>query len=926
MIWQTTPYTIPLIAASAASIILGLHILFRYPWAGNKIGAFAIFANAEWILGYALELASGTLPIMIFWDKVQFGAIIVLPTAWFVYIVYYTGHENWLTRRTVTALIIVPVITLLLALTNNVHKLIWTSHTLKEGPFLLLDETYGLWFWIYVVYIGALLLSGVILLISLFIRSRYPYRWQASTLLVGSLVPVSAAVLVLSGLNPIPYLNLIPVALVITNVTVAFSIIYFWLGDIVPLAREAVVENMRDSVIILDTENRVVDVNSSAHHLIGTSKVIGTPISVWPVWSHIESLAHKDNGDTEIVVRQKESIYDVEISSLGDRHGRAIGRVVVLRDITERKRVEKAEKYRLLAENVKDVIWTMDMNLQFTYMSPSVIHLRGYTAEEVMNQSLDEILTPSSLAVALKTFEEELQKDREQPNLSRSVTLELEHMCKDGSTAWAEVRITGLRDAKDNIVGILGVSRDITERKKAEEEIIKFKTLFDRAAYGSTISDFDGNFIYANEAFAQMHGYTPKELTGKNAALLHTKEQMKKIKELQEQLKTEGMYTAEEVWHKRKDNTVFPTLMSGTLIKDEKGTPLFMGITAVDITERKKTEEMLQQSEEKYRTLIENLNVGVYRTTPGAEGKFIDVNQAFAEMLGYTKEEILKLKVSHIYVDPQDRMRFSEKIITQGFSKNEELYLKKKDRTPIIISDTATPVYDRDGTLLYFDGISEDITQRKKAEEQIKASLREKEVLLREIHHRVKNNMQVISSLLSLQSRYIGDAHLAEAFKESQDRIKSMALVHEKLYQSGDLASIDFHEYIKSLMRNLFQSYETAGRVDLTVQVENVSLSVDAAIPCGLIINELVSNSLKHAFPEPRRGKISISLRQSGEDQIELVVADDGVGVPEDITLKNITSLGLHLVTILAEDQLEGTISLERSGGTEFCITFGKDI
>ncbi len=795
MIWQTTPYTIPLIAASAASIILGLHILFRYPWAGNKIGAFAIFANAEWILGYALELASGTLPIMIFWDKVQFGAIIVLPTAWFVYIVYYTGHENWLTRRTVTALIIVPVITLLLALTNNVHKLIWTSHTLKEGPFLLLDETYGLWFWIYVVYIGALLLSGVILLISLFIRSRYPYRWQASTLLVGSLVPVSAAGLVLSGLNPIPYLNLIPVALVITNVTVAFSIIYFWLGDIVPLAREAVVENMRDSVIILDTENRVVDVNSSAHHLIGTSKVIGTPISVWPVWSHIESLAHKDNGDTEIVVRQKESIYDVEISSLGDRHGRAIGRVVVLRDITERKRVEKAEKYRLLAENVKDVIWTMDMNLQFTYMSPSVIHLRGYTAEEVMNQSLDEILTPSSLAVALKTFEEELQKDREQPNLSRSVTLELEHMCKDGSTAWAEVRITGLRDAKDNIVGILGVSRDITERKKAEEEIIKFKTLFDRAAYGSTISDFDGNFIYANEAFAQMHGYTPKELTGKNAALLHTKEQMKKIKELQEQLKTEGMYTAEEVWHKRKDNTVFPTLMSGTLIKDEKGTPLFMGITAVDITERKK------------------------------------------------------------------------------------------------------------------------------AEEKIKASLKEKEVLLQEIHHRVKNNLQIISSLLNLQSHYIKDKKYAEMLKKSQNRIKSMVLIHEKLYQSENLAYINANDYINLLVQTVARSYEATDIV-LTVNVEDISLTVGHAIPCGLIINELVSNAIQHAFPDGR-GEIITTLRFVG-DTIQLKVSDNGIGMPDHIDFRTTDSLGLHLVTLLAEGQLDGEITLERNGGTTFCITFKR--
>lgn len=795
MIWQTTPYTIPLIVASAASIILGLYILLHYPRPENKIGALAIFTNAEWILGYALELASGTLPAMIFWDKVQFGAIIVLPTAWFVYTVYYTGHENWLTRRTVTVLITVPAITLLLALTNNAHTLIWTSYTLKEGPFLVLKETYGLWYWIYVVYASMLFLSGVIMLTHLFVRSRYPYRLQASALLFGGLLPMTAVVLVQSGLNPFPYLNLIPVALVITNMTVAFSIIYFRLGDIVPLARETVLESMRDSVIILDAEDRIIDVNSSAYHLIGTSKVIGTPIGAWPVWSQIESLTHKDNVDIEIVVGQKESIYDVEISPLIGRHGRAIGRAVVLRDITERKRVEMAEKYRLLAENVKDVIWTMDMNLQFTYMSPSVIHLRGYTVEEVMNQSLDEVLTPSSLAVALKTFEEELQKDREQPNLSRTVTLELEHTCKDGSTVWAEVRITGLRDAKGNVVGILGVSRDITERKKAEAEIIKFKTIFDGAAYGSAISDLDGNFIYVNEAFAQMHGYTLKELTGKNMAFLHTKEQTKKVKKLQEQLKTEGMYTAEEVWHKRKDNTVFPTLMSGTLIKDEKGTPLFMGITAVDIAERKKTEE------------------------------------------------------------------------------------------------------------------------------KIKASLKEKEVLLQEIHHRVKNNLQIISSLLNLQSHYIKDKKYAGMLKESENRIRSMALIHEKLYQSENLAYINANEYIKTLAQTLVRSYKVPG-VILTVNVEDVPLTVDYAIPCGLIINELVSNAIQHAFPDGR-GEITITFRFVG-DTIQLKVSDNGIGMPDDIDFRTTDSLGLHLVTLLAEEQLDGEITLERNGGTTFCITFKR--
>jgi PAS domain S-box-containing protein len=693
MIWQSTPYTVPLIAASVASVMLGLYILYRYRWPGNKLGALAIFVNTEWILGYAFEIASSTLSAMILWDKVQFGAIIVLPTVWFVYILYYTSHEKWLTRSALTALSTVPVITFVLALTNTAHQLIWTSYTLKEGPFLLLDKTYGLWYWGYVTYGFLLFLSGVILLTRTLLRSHHLYRWQAGALLFGGLAPVAAAVLVLSGLNPFPYLNLVPVTFVITNVTVAFSIIYFKLGDIVPLARETVIESMRDSVIIVDTEARIVDVNSSARSLMGMSVVIGTPLAAWDLWSQIES-AKLTEGDKEIVVSHKESIYDVEISPLMSRHGRPIGKAVVLRDITDRKRVEEAERYRLLAENVNDVIWTMDMNLQFTYISPSVSHLRGYTAEEVMHQSLDEVLTPSSLEFALETFEKELS--REKLDLSRSVTIELEHLCKDNTTVWAEVKVTGLQNEEGDLIGMLGVSRDITERKRAEKEIIKFKTIFDSAAYGSAILTLERKFIYVNEAFAQMHQYTPQDIIGKDVTFLHAAEHITVVKKLQEQLKTKGVYTAEEVWHQRKDTTVFPTLMSGTLIKDEKGTPLFIGITAVDITERKM------------------------------------------------------------------------------------------------------------------------------AEEKIKASLKEKEVLLQEVHHRVKNNLQIISSLLSLQSHYIKDQSYAHMLKESQNRIKSMALIHEKLYQSENLAYINVCDYIKTLAQTLLQSYNMTD-IALTLTVDNVS-------------------------------------------------------------------------------------------------------
>ncbi|MBD2185076.1 sensor histidine kinase [Planktothrix sp. FACHB-1355] len=214
---------------------------------------------------------------------------------------------------------------------------------------------------------------------------------------------------------------------------------------------------------------------------------------------------------------------------------------------------------------------------------------------------------------------------------------------------------------------------------------------------------------------------------------------------------------------------------------------------------------------------------------------------------------------------------------------------------------------------------------RQQAQAQIQASLKEKEVLLKEIHHRVKNNLQVISSLLGLQSRTIQDKQTIDIFQESQNRVRSMALIHEKLYRSKDLSKIDFAEYIRELTINLFRSYKTnSNNVTLVMEIgQNIFLDVDTAVPCGLIINEIVSNSLKYAFPQGEKGKIQIKLNPLDEHQLEMIVSDDGVGLPTNFDLKNANSLGIKLVNGLV-NQLRGTLDLNTSKGAEFKITFAK--
>ena len=215
------------------------------------------------------------------------------------------------------------------------------------------------------------------------------------------------------------------------------------------------------------------------------------------------------------------------------------------------------------------------------------------------------------------------------------------------------------------------------------------------------------------------------------------------------------------------------------------------------------------------------------------------------------------------------------------------------------------------------------ITERKKAEEQVKQSLKEKETLLQEIHHRVKNNMQVIISLLKLQSDNVKDKQVTDALMYSQMRIQAMASVHETLYSTESLSDIEFKTYASKLARTIFQTYGvSSSQVELKIEAEEIKFGIDQATPLGLLINELVSNSLKHAFPENRSGEITIRLKKTDEDEIELVVSDNGIGLPEDFDLRNTDTLGFKLVRILAEGQLDGNIDLDRNSGSHFTIRF----
>jgi two-component sensor histidine kinase len=246
----------------------------------------------------------------------------------------------------------------------------------------------------------------------------------------------------------------------------------------------------------------------------------------------------------------------------------------------------------------------------------------------------------------------------------------------------------------------------------------------------------------------------------------------------------------------------------------------------------------------------------------------------------------------------------------------------RKDGTPVDVFLNVSPIKDAAGNIIGGSSIARDISFRKQAEQAMRASLLEKEVLLREIHHRVKNNLQVISSLLNIQAKSIHDPAAFELFRESQNRVRSIAVVHQKLHKSKDLAHIDFSEYIRDLVTPLFHTYGVNGsKVALQMDVGKILLGIDTAIPCGLIINELVTNSLKYAFPEDHKGTIGIELHATGPREYLLTVQDSGGRFPRGLDLKTTTSAGMQIVTALVK-QLDGQLDLLRDGTTAFRITF----
>lgn len=458
-------------------------------------------------------------------------------------------------------------------------------------------------------------------------------------------------------------------------------------------------------------------------------------------------------------------------------------------------------------------------------------------------------------------------------------------------------------------------TRTIVALKESEE---RFRSAFEYAAIGMALVGIDGRWLRVNQTLCEILGYSKVEMLNHSFHDFTNPEDLESDKgHVRRLLRGDVRSYQTEMRYYHKLSSIVWVLLSVSLLRSSREEPLYLIAQIQNITERKRGEESIVMQ----ARVLQNMSEGV--CLADENGLIVYANAAEEEMFGYTPKELIGQRVALLTQSSTDENHSVAEITEHVRTKSAwfgECTNQRKDGSRFTTSSNMS-VLEISGRK-YLVCVQEDITEKKRADEQIKKSLKEKDILLKEIHHRVKNNLQVISSLLSLQSGYIDDKRTQELFRDSQNRVRSMALIHEKLYQAQDLAKVDFREYALSLVAMLFRSYGTnSGSIKLNLAVDQLFLSIDTAIPIGLVINELVSNSLKYAFPNGRSGSISIDFHEGINDQFTLVFRDDGAGMPKEFDFDKTPTLGLRLVKILTH-QIGGELVFHHQGGTEFSITF----
>ena len=550
--------------------------------------------------------------------------------------------------------------------------------------------------------------------------------------------------------------------------------------------------------------------------------------------------------------------------------------------------------------------------------SPKAEELFGWTQDEAIKNPnlLRDFVHPDDLDLVKKEFKETVK------NRIKSKSVVNRNITKSGEVIYCEWYNSYLFDESGRLVSTYSLVLDITQRieamNRSHRSMQSYRDLFDSISDAIYLVNDDGIILGANEGTRLTFGYQIEELIGEHYKKLSApgKFQPDRLMQIKKE-KGKGSVKLEG-WGKKLNGEVFPTelLVNSGVYFDQE----VLIIIEQDVSERKLAEEELKKRQHLLNDLFNTSPLGI--ALLNSHNEVIEINKGFEHLFGYESLEIEGLELDRVIV-PDEFMEHAleltktpvvEEVATKRITKSGELIDVIIYAVPIII----------DEKMMYKYGIYVDITDRRKAEEEVKKSLKEKEVLLAEIHHRVKNNLAVITGLLELQSYSSGDENAKKILRDSQMRIRSIALVHEKLYDNDNFSEIKVQDYIKELSTTIQQTMGVdAISVDISFNLEDIALPITQAIPCGLLLNEVLTNSFKHAFKGREKGKVDISFKEKDE-KLCFCIKDNGIGIDSDLKPAKGSSLGMKLIRTLTK-QLNAEMNVSSEEGSLFEFTFRRE-
>lgn len=683
-------------------------------------------------------------------------------------------------------------------------------------------------------------------------------------------------------------------------------------------------------LVFINEGEKIVDANKSAAEFFGLKRdqLLGKKVTEIGEWRSINDLSHKISKEQESVVGSKVWVtkkgngqvayLKPSVSSI-EYENRVI-KVAIYHDLTSTILEQKNPVSRSLEQEtfpVAEVEWHDQKGL--IRWNQRAEELFGFTLEESKNDVDfgDKIIHEDDRGYVEQKFYEAVKEGK------KHTTIINRNYRKDGTIIYCEWHNSLIYDSQGRLLSVHSLVNDINDRIEYEHRVIEARDsyidLFNAVSDAIYIQDEEQNFIEVNDGLCSIFGYSREELIGQSISKLEAPGKMDHdwyVKVLESVLNNEPQNV--EIWCSKRNGEVFPmevSISKGSFF----GKDVIINV-ARDISDRYTSEEELKHRNELFYKLFDASPIGIAILNKHKE--VVMVNQGFEDIFQYEPDEIIGLELDKVIV--QEEYRDEAASLTET-AVNIECVTKrrKKDGTLTDVIIYGIPVII-EGKMAAIYGLYVDITDQKDAEMKIERSLKEKEVLLAEIHHRVKNNLAVITGLLELQMNQVTNNDAWDVLKESQMRIHSIALVHEKLYQSEDLAEISFDVYILQLLQMMKRFIRGEEKeIHVETDLDEVSLTVNQAIPCGLWFNEIMTNAYKHAFNDQDEGTIKVEFKDLG-DKLRFTVSDNGVGLPDNVDQLMKSSLGMRLIRTLAK-QLNADFQMKNHDGSKFEIVFNKE-